>query len=213
MPNASEHQPLGKRKGYCHVCRYCDQHKETAEHLVYECVQRHGSTHYKQRHDLVCKIIYDGILEAYGAKVDSKWWKLQPELRANLGVAVCYTEKRSGTLAMQTLSPPFIKYRRTDLVPIIRDEILITEIGCLNKEIWKNESYSELLDQLTIAHNKPTQVVPIPVGHTGAIKKRLRKHTEALGITTQIAKLRKTTAVGAVRILYNLLRRKQRGGL
>lgn len=195
-------------------CRFCGRVSETAQHLAVGCVETHGLTLYKNRHDMVAKALYSDILRKFGED-SGPWWKTKPKTAMVLGSggeSVLFWDKK-WTVGGGDLERS-VEHCRPDMVVLVTpEEILIIEVSVpadsnvVESEQAKYSKYIPLMNQLVAVHSKPTKIVPIVVGNTGLVSVNIQRYLQQIGISTPIQKLQKTAAMESVKILFNLLGR------
>ena len=190
-------------------CRHCKTMDESIFHILNSCCYLSVSMYLPVRHNEVAKVVYYGLLNKFE---DTEVRKTPETITRTTNVEVWWDKKI-------TVQPP-IECNRPDIVLwdlhkrkcLIIDICVPMDVNVAREEKVKCDKYVLLASRLQRLYPQYTyEIVPIVVGSTGFISKKLRTHLEQCGfekekVNTLIPILQRKALRGSMKIVKTALK-------
>jgi hypothetical protein len=187
-------------------CRLCNDGIETPNHILSGCKIFLENGTYTARHDQVCKYIHWRLCQYYKLETDSHYWKHEPP-------PILERDTVRITFDQPILTDLRLPHNRPDIVVIdkLKKKNYIIEIGVPNDfrisayEIEKRTKYAQLTNELRRLTGNATEVVPIIIGSTGAVKTSISQNIKSLPTDISLTLLIKLVLNSSASILNRFL--------
>ena len=193
------------------LCRLCDEHPETIEHLISGCPKL-ASQSYKYRHDRVLIYLHWLLCKKYSLECYSRWWCHVPsQVVENDQVKILW--------GFNIYCDRIISARQPDLTIVEKSENLVTLVDVAipaNKRIVEKEQekitkYQDLRIESECLWNK-TRIFPVVIRALGTISEYFHGYIKQLDLhSLNKYVLQKTAILGTVTILRKVLQLSSAG--
>jgi hypothetical protein len=189
-------------------CRYCGGANETANHLAAGCSKKFGFTHYLRRHDNVARRIYYAIMEKCGGKRPQNWFRVTPaeSWTSPDGQDNLYWDKLWNFPIAE--KKPDIVWERSEPREVLVIEVAAPDDASVNnRSDQKVRKYQRKFEaRMKKRKKKACMTIPIVVGATGVVPKKLKESLKRLQIEDRVdvTDMQKSVTMDAVEIVRTL---------
>ena len=187
------------------MCRICNKHPETIDHLVSGCPEL-AKTEYIQRHNKAAAYIHWAICKHYNIKVPDKHYKHQPTtVTENQQVTVLWDMPIQTDRQINANRPDIVVKDKATKTCLLIDMSIPTERNISVKTTEKLSKYKDLELEIARMWGAKTATVPAVIGALGLIKKGIGKHLDKIPGKIRVEELQKTVLLGTAHILRKTL--------
>ena len=178
---------------------------ETLQHILCSCpelAQLGENQEYKNRPDVVGRVIHWELCKEYGVECSDKWYDHSPKsVEENEEVKLVWDFTIQTDREIYHRRPAIAIEKKKPRETIIVD---IAAPGILQKETEKNEKHQDLARDIKRIKKSRTKVVLVVVGALGSVSKKLTGHFEQLGIKDQTRTMNKSALLESAHIPRNV---------
>ena len=194
------------KKGETDKCRMCHQLPETVEHIMAGC-QALAADKYLDRHNKVAAELHLDICKHYGIEVQAQhWYEHKPDrVMENDQVTVLWDSQVHTDRHIPCNKPDIvIKEKKTDTCLLI-DVAVPSDYNIQKKVTEKLNKYVDLQIECQRMWQKKVEVIPVIVGATGVVDKKLQKFLNKIPGNHNIYNLQRSAILGTAHILRKFL--------
>ena len=194
------------KQGDTDKCRMCHQQPETVEHIMAGCTKL-AADQYLERHNKVAAELHLGICKHYGIDVEAKYWyQHKPErVVENDMVTILWDSPVQTDRHIPCNKPDIvIKEKQTNKCLMI-DVAIPSDYNIQKKATEKMSKYIDLQIECQRMWKKKVEVIPVVVGATGIVEKRLKADLKNIPGNHNIHNLQRSAILGTAHILRRAL--------
>ena len=193
-------------------CRYCKVIDESIFHILNSCSFLSASLYLPVRHNEVAKVVFYGLLN----KFESTEVRRTPEAITRTANAEVWWDRKIGVQPpIESNRPDIVVWNLQNRKCLIIDICIPMDVNVAREEKVKTDKYILLASRLQRLYpDFSYQVVPIVVGSTGYISKKLPTYLEQCGFdkekaTSLIPVLQRKALRGSMKIVKTALKLKR----
>ena len=184
---------------------------ETVQHILCSCPKL-AQTEYKERHDVVGRVIHWEVRKEYGVECSDKWYEHSPKsVEENEEVKLLWDFTIQTDREIHHRRPDIVIQKKKAKETVIVDIAVPGDSNILQKETENCEKYQDLAREIQRIWKSRTKVVPVVVGALGSVSKKLAGHLEQLGIKNRTRTMQKSALLGSAHILRKVLKSEVSG--
>lgn len=189
-------------------CRLCGGHNENIEHIISSCKSL-ASKDYTERHNNVARILHGEIAVKYGCLEEAPpYYKYTPESIVENDVCRIYWDRDLQTdRTIQHNRPDIVVLDKKENIMYLIDVAIPAPVNVDKKHTEKIEKYLPLAYEMKeIWDLREVKIIPIIVGATGEIPKRLSRKLEQLGLPIKLQlQMQKSVILSTCNIVRKVL--------
>ena len=187
-------------------CRLCKMHAETVDHIVSACPVL-APNEYTWRHDRIGQYIHLELCKFYNIETQSKeWYNHKPEdVAANNDVVILWNVPIITDREIKCNRPDIVIKDKTNRTCYLIDFTVPNDNNVSVKEQEKLSKYNDLKLECSKMWGMKTDVIPVVVGATGAVKKGVKQNIDKIPGVIKIEMIQKIALLGTANILRKVL--------
>lgn len=186
-------------------CRYCNQEKETIDHIVSGCTLL-ARKDYIERHNRVATYVHWNLCRHFNFVTSPQWYKheVQQVVENNM-VTIMWDFPVQTDRTIRANRPDIIIRDKREKTCYLLDVSIPTDKNTSLKTFEKISKYKDLEIEIERSWKEKTKTVPIVVGALGVINKSTENYLKVLPTEISIKEIQKIALLGTATILRKAL--------
>lgn len=194
------------KQGNTDVCRMCHQQPETTEHIMAGCTAI-AADMYLDRHNKVAAELHLDICKHYGIDTQAKhWYQHKPDrVMENDEVTILWDSQIQTDRHIPCNKPDIVIKEKKTRKCVMIDVSIPSDYNIQRKATEKMSKYVDLQIECEKMWSKKVEVIPVIVGATGIVDRRLKADLKKIPGRHNIHNLQRSALLGTAHILRKVL--------